>query len=341
VTAVDRTQHHTSYLNSRLGPALREDVLLLKAFFKGIGSYGAEDTSNGFSGYLCELLVLWYGGCGSVVEWLASLPVLRPPPADREELGIEHLRRGSIGPVAFYDRPLCMDPPHPPEVYSSMFDRDPLVIIDPTDRERNVASPVSAQTMAHTAICAHSLMASPDVGYFHPYSTRPRDLSSIPPGSLYGSLSLDLPEGNPSRIASQLRRSLLNLSMALRRKGFEEAAISYIYLFRKGSQIDQSYNKSRAAWAGDVPRNSIVFWISTAPSRLPETYRHWGPPEDNRQASDFTERWKGRQVLSEGGRLYVELKRTGTDPLELASGLWDSLGHGPELSSVVIRPYGK
>ena len=60
-TAVDRTPLHTEYINERLQEDLRKDVVLLKSFLKGIGSYGAEDTVQGFSGYLTELLVLYFG----------------------------------------------------------------------------------------------------------------------------------------------------------------------------------------------------------------------------------------------------------------------------------------
>jgi tRNA CCA-adding enzyme len=340
VTAVDRTQHHTRYINSRLARTSRDDVILLKSFLKGIGSYGAEDTSNGFSGYLSELLVLWKGSFGSVVEWFASLPVARPPPADREEIGVEHILPRSIEPVSFAETPLRMDPPHPLDEYRSRFERDPLIIIDPTDRERNVASPVSAQTLAHTALCAASLIASPTTGSFHPYSGRPRDLSLLQSGSLEGSFVLDLPEGDPSRIASQLRRSLTSLSAALRREGFDEAAITFIYAFGRASPIDPAYRKSRATWSGDVEGNSVILWISTIPPSLPETYRHWGPPEDHRQAADFRERWKERQVRSEGGRLCVDLRRRGTEPNGLALELWGSLGHGPDISPLTLRRYG-
>jgi tRNA nucleotidyltransferase (CCA-adding enzyme) len=340
VTAVDRTQHHTRYVNSRLVPKSRDDVILLKSFLKGIGSYGAEDTSTGFSGYLSELLVLWKGSFGSVVEWFASLPVARSPPTDREEIGVEHIRPGSIEPVSFAEAPLCMDPPHPLGDYRSRFERDILIIIDPTDRERNVASPVSAQTLAHTALCAASLIASPTTGCFHPYSGRPHDLSLLLSGSLEGAFVLDLPEGDPSRIASQLRRSFVNLSASLRREGFDEAAITFIYAFGRASRIDPAYKKSRAAWSGDIDSDSVIFWISTVPPTLPETYRHWGPPEDNRQAADFRARWKDRQVVSEEGRLFVDLRRTRTEPNGLALELWASLGHGPDISPLTLRRYG-
>ena len=61
-SATDRTPYHTDYINrtSQL-KALRGEVRLLKAFMQGIGVYGAEIKVGGFSGYLCELLIMNYG----------------------------------------------------------------------------------------------------------------------------------------------------------------------------------------------------------------------------------------------------------------------------------------
>jgi len=61
LSPVDRTPYHTRYVLSRLDDRLKAEVRLAKAFMRGIGVYGAELRVGGFSGYLVELLVLWYG----------------------------------------------------------------------------------------------------------------------------------------------------------------------------------------------------------------------------------------------------------------------------------------
>ena len=60
LSATDRTPFHTDYVKKSLSKTLRKEVLLLKKFLKGIGVYGAEIKTGGFSGYLCELLILHY-----------------------------------------------------------------------------------------------------------------------------------------------------------------------------------------------------------------------------------------------------------------------------------------
>lgn len=60
-SAVDRTPFHNRYISARIGP-FTDDVLLLKQFVKAGGVYGSDQMTEGFAGYLCELLTLHYGG---------------------------------------------------------------------------------------------------------------------------------------------------------------------------------------------------------------------------------------------------------------------------------------
>ena len=60
-SATDRTPYHTDYIKKTLKcKGSRDEVRLLKKFMQGIGVYGAEIKVGGFSGYLCELLILKY-----------------------------------------------------------------------------------------------------------------------------------------------------------------------------------------------------------------------------------------------------------------------------------------
>jgi len=69
LSAVDRTPLHTKYVKKHLSKSQRPEVRLLKQFLKGIGCYGAEAEIEGFSGYLCEILIIRY-------ESFETLPLL-------------------------------------------------------------------------------------------------------------------------------------------------------------------------------------------------------------------------------------------------------------------------
>ena len=84
-TTVDRTPLHTEFINSHLSTKQRDEVRLLKYLLKAHGIYGAEVKINGFSGYLCELLVHHYGSLQNLLVSAAKfhLPLVIEPEVGR------------------------------------------------------------------------------------------------------------------------------------------------------------------------------------------------------------------------------------------------------------------
>ncbi len=133
ISAVDRTPLHLEYVKSRI-KGLEDEVRLLKAFMKGIGIYGAEIKVQGFSGYLCELLIIYYGGFEETLEAAAEWRY-----GERIDL----------------------------EGHGTRF-KDPLVVVDPVDPRRNVAAPVSLDSMAVFISAARKFLSSPSTVFFFP-----------------------------------------------------------------------------------------------------------------------------------------------------------------------------
>ena len=71
-SATDRTPFHTDYVKKHLNERRRGEVRLLKKFLKGIQAYGAEIKTGGFSGYLCELLILHYQSLAETLRAFAG-----------------------------------------------------------------------------------------------------------------------------------------------------------------------------------------------------------------------------------------------------------------------------
>jgi tRNA nucleotidyltransferase (CCA-adding enzyme) len=142
LTAVDRTPHHTRYINSKLTGEQRDEVRLLKSFMKGIGVYGAEIAVEGFSGYLAELLIVAYGCFRSVLE---AATRWRPPVV----IDVEG-HYGSVRSVL------------------ERFGRDkPMIVVDPVDPERNVAAAVSLQSLARFILASTLYLSKPSPRFFH------------------------------------------------------------------------------------------------------------------------------------------------------------------------------
>ena len=146
LSATDRTPFHTDYVKNRLNETLRNEVRLLKKFMQGIKVYGAEIKTGGFSGYLCELLILHYKSFTETLHAFAQC-------AQRMVIDIGGYYAGR-------------------EKELQLLFAEPLVIIDPVDRGRNVASAVQPQKL-HTLIgAARAFLKTPSTEFFYPPKTK-------------------------------------------------------------------------------------------------------------------------------------------------------------------------
>jgi tRNA nucleotidyltransferase (CCA-adding enzyme) len=153
LSATDRTPYHTDYINKNLPKALRGDVRLLKKLLKGIGAYGAEIKVGGFSGYLCELLVLHYGSFRKVLEAFAA-----------------HKHKRVIDLAGYYENRL--------RELDLLFP-EALVIIDPVDKARSVASAVQPQKLHLFVAASRAFLKEPRAEFFEPLKTEPLTVEEL------------------------------------------------------------------------------------------------------------------------------------------------------------------
>ncbi|MDE1857131.1 MAG: CCA tRNA nucleotidyltransferase [Candidatus Micrarchaeota archaeon] len=146
-TAVDRTQLHNDFILSNMPTHQRDQVRLLKAFLKFHGIYGAEARIEGFSGYLCELLVLYYGSFIEALEGFANISL--PLYVEMDERGRRMTQSKEIISKVVKDFGTS------------------LVVIDPTDRNRNVAAVVSEEKLARLVLASRKFLSSPNPGSFY------------------------------------------------------------------------------------------------------------------------------------------------------------------------------
>ena len=147
-SAADRSPYHTLYMLDRLDDAKRREVRLLKRFMKVIGIYGAEIAVQGFSGYVCEVLVLIYG---SFINTLVRASRWR----EGEVISLDQANT--------YTR-----------VNAS--DNSALIIIDPIDKHRNLGSAISYECVGRFILAAGNFLAKPSIDYFK-YSKNTTDIN--------------------------------------------------------------------------------------------------------------------------------------------------------------------
>jgi len=191
-SAVDRTPFHTRYIDAHLDDDLARDVRRFKRFLKGIGAYGSDLRTEGFSGYLAELLVLEYDGVDALLRAAAD-----------------------------WQPPITLDP----ESHGTESFDDPLTVIDPTDPERNVAAVLSATNLARLQHYARDLLADPRDAVFTPSGPSPLDRESVRTHladreTTAAAVVFETPDIVEDQLYPQLRKSLAGVVDGLERHDF-------------------------------------------------------------------------------------------------------------------------
>lgn len=129
ITPVDRTYFHTKFIRKHLDDYQRNDVRILKKFFKSHLSYGdkAPTGRGGFIGYAIELMIYFYTDIWTVFKNFKNLPDLTLDIFNRDET---ELRK------------------------SGRLQKDFLLIMDPSDKKRNVAASISPRSWIY---CSHAI----------------------------------------------------------------------------------------------------------------------------------------------------------------------------------------
>ncbi len=271
-SSTDRTPLHTEWLDGKLS-GLEDDVRLLKQFLLTLGLYGAEIKIGGFSGYLCELLIVYYGGFWELVE-AAS-------------------RWGKKEVLSFSDEK--------PRRFT-----DPLTVIDPVDRDRNVASALREDSYSFFIAAARSFTKKPSQAFFKKEQVMVSeemildDLRDRPTDILF--LVIEESRADVAdTLWGQIHKSRQALELQINENGFEVLRST--------------------AWSNEETRHVFVYELKSGV--IPEAVKHMGPParlESN--VRQFIEAYKdnpktiaGPDLL--GDRWYVLIKRDYTDIRDL------------------------
>ena len=300
-SSVDRTPFHTEYLRKRLDERLAGEVRLAKGFLKGAGVYGSDLRTRGFSGYLTELLVLEYGGL-----------------------------RELLTAAADWSPPVTLDPAG----HAAASFEDPLVVVDPTDPERNVAAVVSERNVTRLVHHARSFLGAPAVEAFEPDDPAPLPPEAVREhvrrrGTTPLAVVFDAPNVVADQLFPQLRRSLSGLRSALDRRGFDVL---------RGT-VAAEPGERRDEWG------TAALLVECEVAERPAVERHEGPPVHVAEhATAFYEAYADDSAVYgpfvEGDRYVVERPREFTTARAVAEG--DALleaGHGARVEEALREGY--
>ena len=192
LSAVDRTPLHTKYVKENLLESQKQEVRLFKQFLRGIGCYGAEAEIEGFSGYLCEILVIKYGSFKKLVQ------------------AAQHWKHGEKLALSDGDYP--------------SFDT-PLTVIDPVDSDRNVASALSKEKFNLFVKACEEYLKNPRITFFFPNEVKPWSLEKIKveierQGSFYVGVEIVKPDILAENLYPQIRKAVRSIRDVCERYDF-------------------------------------------------------------------------------------------------------------------------
>ena len=286
-SAVDRTPFHTEYISEHLTPELASDVRVCKQFLTGIGVYGSDLRTRGFSGFLTELLVLEYGGFRPLIEAATAWqPPVEFDPEDHGAAETESPSRNDGGGTA------------------ALAFEDPLVMIDPTDPGRNVAAVLSPDNVARVQHFARELLADPRDSLFTELQPDPLDSDAVAAeferrDTTPVAIRFGAPDIVEDQLWPQLKRSRKGIREELDRRDFE--------VFRT---------------AGFADDDTAVLLLELAVAERPAVERHEGPPVHvGEHAERFYEAYADDDAVYgpfvDGDRYVVERERAVTSAVDL------------------------
>ena len=210
-SAADRSPFHTRYMQKALTSKMKDDVRLLKKFLKSAGIYGAEIARQGLSGYVSEVLILNYGTFENVIKSISKIK-------KNEVIGNTTKKFDTI-----------------------------IVIIDPIDSNRNLASAISNQNIGKFVLVCRSFLLNPSQEFFIK-SKRKRSYA----WKNVLVVKFDFRARSPDVIWGQIKRATSFLTTQLKMDGFnvlrsmahtDEKNEAYLFFLLESPVIPERYVK--------------------------------------------------------------------------------------------------
>ena len=279
-SATDRTPYHTDYIKKHLSTSLRGEVRLLKRFMQSIGVYGAEIKVGGFSGYLCELLIMKYRSFSETIQAFAR-----------------YNKRVVIDIENYYENR---------ENELSLLFPEPLVIVDPVDKGRNVASAVQPQKLYSFVGAARAFLKKPDAAFFYQPKVEALPVASLKSqlesrGSSIVFLVIDQVSAVPDVLWGQLYRTKRSLHRLL--------------------ELNDYKILKDTVWSNEKTLSTFIFELEQ--QVLPNIKKHLGPPlEREAECKSFLSKYADNEKVISGphiedGRWIVMVPRKTTDAAAL------------------------
>ncbi|MFX1324196.1 MAG: hypothetical protein ACFE8N_04515 [Promethearchaeota archaeon] len=278
ITAVDRSPWHGRFVKENLSDDQKNDVRLLKQFFKANHSYGDKSSVGkvGFIGYSAELLIYYFGDLLNLFKNFNNLP---------------------SNPLDLYNR----DKKTLQKI--THFQNDYLLIIDPIDKNRNVASAISERAYFYCNHRISQFLKNPSIDFFEIKPILGIEIEKLEQ-SLSSRLFIVELQSLDEEIHYTINRDkLYSLGENIVVNGEKE----FTHAVRFEKILFELY------FEDDRHEYSIAFYCEKP--NIPQTYFRRGPPiKESFHANNFKN--KNPNYFEKNGYLWVETQREFTNFLD-------------------------
>ena len=278
ITAVDRSPWHGRFIKDELTPKQKDEVRLLKQFFKACHSYGDKSAVGkvGFIGYSAELLIFYYK---TILNLFHDFDNLWKKPLDYYNRNIKELGK------VFH------------------FQNDYLLIIDPIDKNRNVASAISERAYKYCNQKIKEFMKDPKIDYFNIVPIPDIYLSNLNDPILSKFFIVELKNKNKDVHYTINRDKLYSLGESIKSNGETE----FTHAERFGKIEFEVFHED------ENDEYNLALYCDK--SEISKTYFRKGPPiKEKSHAEKFKK--KNPHYFEKDNLLWVESEREYTEFLE-------------------------
>lgn len=279
ITAVDRSPWHGRFIKENLSIEQKNDVRLLKQFFKANHSYGDKSAVGkvGFIGYSAELLIYYYDTLQNLFN---NFQFLKEKPNDYYNRTLKEL--GKI----------------------QHFQNDYIIITDPIDKNRNVASAISEKAYKYCNQRIMDFMNNPNKSFFKIDKIPEVELSKIDGSLLAKIFVVELKNENNEIHYTINRDKLYSIGENIKANGEKE----FSHAERFGKIEFEVY------FEDDIEEYNIAIFCEKP--KITKNYERRGPPiKEKNHANKF--RKKNPNFFKRDEFLWIESEREYTEFLKL------------------------
>ncbi len=278
----DLSYFHVNFVKRNLNERLRREILIAKKFCKAQRVYGAESYVNGFSGYALECLIINFKSFEKMLRELVKVK--------EKKLVIDIKKHYKKKDEALIE-------------INEAKTKSPIILVDPTWKERNVLAALNYETLARFQESAREYFKKPSEKFF---ALEKKDFDSFSKRNSGEKVQLKLETDRQEGDIAGTKMKKFSRWVLNRLNGYFDVIDSeFVY---------------------ETGQNALLF---VAASHKKEVLRRGPLIEDKKNVSDF--RKKNKKIFVKEGRMFARLD-TGSlqdflkDFLEKNSGIMKEMG---------------